>query len=245
MDRASDAKLFLVLSSRRSFEALTGPVPESLRSRFHFEKPHHELRIQRTLPECRLVISKNYRRPTSNRWIFEARRLGVPTLLLVDGPLEWSNLYSETKRAKRQRKKPMPLFEPVVHDAVACIGPAQQEWIAHKNDGRGITLMNYSNRRMSTPTDSSETRAATNTEFDFLLTTAKTAYFGDRERSALFRVIESCASALDRAGHRVLVRVSDPTLLELIKTRLPGWPGRHRWAFRRRPRAHPVCHRDA
>ena len=72
---------FLVLSSRRAFEAFTGPVPAALRERYVFRKADQGARILACLPEARLVISQTYPRPEVNRWIFEARRRGVLVMM--------------------------------------------------------------------------------------------------------------------------------------------------------------------
>lgn len=80
--------------------------------------------------------------------------------------------------------------------------------------------MSYANRRIQTATD--PTRTTADAEFDFLLTTARTPYFGDPEKVALCAVLEACARALDRAGHQVLVRVADDELRNLIRARLPA-----------------------
>lgn len=213
---ARPGRLFLVLSSRRAFEALAGPIPEAMRPLFRFEKPNHAVRIQALLPDCRLMLSKNDRRPACHRWILEARGRGIPTLLLVDGPLEWSNLYRDSKQGKKRGRT---LYREVLHDAVAPIGDAQEQWIAHQNEGRRIVFMNYANRRIRTA--SSPGHAGPETEFDFLLTTAKTPYFGVHEKAALQTTLESCATALDRAGHRVLLRIMDSELREATQAKLP------------------------
>jgi hypothetical protein len=223
MSRGRPGRLFLVLASRRAFESLTGRIPEAMRPLFRFRKPNQAARIQALLPQCRLVITKNYRRPACNRWVLEARRQGIPTLLLVDGPLEWSNLYHPRQGSGQGsghgEKATLALFEPILHDAVAAIGDAQKRWIAHKNQGREITFMSYANQRIQTAFD--PTRTTSGAEFDFLVTTAKTAYFGTREKIALCAVIEACATALDRTGHSVLVRVEDGALRQAIQRRIP------------------------
>jgi hypothetical protein len=53
----------------------------------------------------------------------ELRRRGIPSLHLVDGIVEWRNTWENpclTGPAPR-----MPLFQPVLADKVACLGPAQ------------------------------------------------------------------------------------------------------------------------
>jgi hypothetical protein len=195
-------------------------------ARFRFLKPGQTARIRALLPDCRLVISKSFRRAKVNRWIFEARRLGVPTLLLVDGPLEWANLYLNPSLARlRASGAASGLFEPVVHDAVATIGTAQTEWIEERNRGRGIAFMSYANRRIRTAQDKTmdrSTDADRARPFDFLVTTARTPYFDERERRALIATLSACGRALEAAGHRTLVRLFDDELRDAVRAAAPS-----------------------
>ncbi len=150
MTTALRSPRFLVLSSQRSFEAFTGPVPANLHDRYVFLKPDREVRILAALPTARLVISQSYPRPEVNRFIFEARRQGVPTLLLVDGPLEWSNVHANPSLRQPGAEAARALFQPIVHDAVATIGSAQSRFIESLNSGRGIAFMSYANQRIRT-----------------------------------------------------------------------------------------------
>ncbi len=207
----------LVLSSQRAFEALAGRVPEEMSERFVFLKPHQEKMIERVLPLCRLVISKNYPRPDVNRWIFIARRRGVPTLLLVDGPLEWANVHANPSLQQPGAEAARSLFAPVIHDAVASIGAAQTRWIEAQNTNRELVLLEYANRRIVTmPLPE---RAF---EFDFLLTTAKAAAFSKAERARLGAALEGCAHGLQPYGARILVRLFDSSLSERVRTVLPN-----------------------
>lgn len=215
--------LYLVLASRRAFEAFVGSVPEAIAERFRFLKPGRAAQIRGLLPECRLVISKSYRRAEINRWIFEARRLGVPTLLLVDGPFEWANLYRKPSLASlRARIVVRGLFEPIAHDAVATIGEAQTDWIAQRNPDRGVVFMSYSNRRIRNAQAERPVAADADWEFDFLVTTAKTPWFDERERTALLAVLSACGRALEAAGHRTLVRIFDDDLRDTIRSAAPS-----------------------
>ncbi len=220
MSRLDSRTLFLVLASKRAFEALTGPIPNTLKTLFRFQKPRHGARIRALLPDCRIVISKSYARSTGNRWIFEARRLGIPTLLLVDGPLEWANLYAGRSRAELRRVGAAGLFEPIIHDAVATIGKAQTDWIGSRNEGRGIELMSYANRRIQTRTGLGSDPSPP--KFDFLITSAKTPYFEDREKADLAVVLAGCGAALERGGHRTLVRIFDGELRAAIRSAAPS-----------------------
>ena len=216
MTTASRTPRFLVLSSQRSFEAFAGPVPAALHERYVFLKPDQGARILMSLPDARLVISQSYPRPEVNRFVFEARRRGVPTLLLVDGPLEWSNVYSNPSLRRPLAKAARGLFQPIVHDAVATIGAAQTRFIESRNSGRGIRFMSYANQRIQT----SLTPAA-QPEFDFLLTTARTPAFDEHERRDLSRALVACAEALASAGHRTLVRIFDDELRRAVQRAAP------------------------
>lgn len=223
------AKTFLVLSSQRAFEALTGPVPEAMRERYVFLKPGRSVRIDAALDDARIVISQSYVRPELNRWIFEARRRGVPTLLLVDGPLEWSNLFSNPSLSRAGAEAARALFEPIVHDAVATIGEAQSRFIASRNPGRGIAFMSYANHRIRTspPTDAPAGSPARRPidepppRFDFLLTTARTPAFDERERTSLTQALVACGDALNAAGHGTLVRIFDDEIRRAVQRALP------------------------
>ena len=220
MSKSSSRALFLVLASRRAFEAFAGPIPDAMKTLFRFQRPRNAARIQALLPDCRIVISKNYARPQSNRWIFEARRLGIPTLLLVDGPLEWANLYANPSLATLGENAAAGLFEPIVHDAVATIGNAQSQWIADRNEGRGIELMSYANQRIHTRTGLEPTDLSP--DFDFLVTTARTPYFNTREKADLGAALSACGAALERAGHRTLVRIFDEDLRATFRSTAPS-----------------------
>ena len=218
---------FLVLSSRRAFETFTGPVPAALQERYVFRKPAQGARILAALPDVRLVISQSYLRPELNRWIFEARRRGVPTLLLVDGPLEWSNVYAHPSLSRPGAAAARGLFQPIVHDAVAAIGEAQARFIEGRNRARGIVFMSYANRRIRTgatplPEDRPHGSSAPAATFDFLLTTARTPSFGERERAALTRALCACATALVSAGHRTLVRIFDEDIRGAVQAAAPA-----------------------
>ncbi len=150
----------------------------------------------------------------------QARRLGIPTLLLIDGPLEWSNLYANPSLAKLGPNWTTGLYEPIIHDAVATIGNAQTRWVEERNAGRGIELMSYANRRIQTQIDFDSSNP--DTDFDFLVTTARTPYINDREKTNLGRALSACGAALERDGHRTLVRIFDKKLRESIRSAAPS-----------------------
>lgn len=216
----------LVLSSQSAFETFTGPVPAANRAGFVFAKPRQAARIRAILPDARLVVSQSYARPEVDRWIFEARRAGIPTLLLVDGPLEWSNLHASPRIAAAGARC---LFDPIVHDVVAAIGDAQVRFLARRNAGRGIVFSAFANRRIRTPSRPAPSRAGggpdasvERREFDFLVTTARQAVFDRVERSDLERALRHCGEALAADGHRVLLRIFDDGLARAFRASMPN-----------------------
>lgn len=216
MSAGADEGAVLVLSSRRAFEAFAGVVPPARRSGYRFVKPRGSARVSAALDDARLVITQSYTRPELNRWVLEARHRGIPTLLLVDGPLEWSNVHANPSLRRPGNEAARGLFAPVIHDAVAAIGPAQARFIESRNDGREIVTVCYSNQRIRTTMQQNR-----EPDYDFLVTTARTAAFSDLERRALARALSDTCVALAAAGHRSLVRIFDERLRAEISARAP------------------------
>lgn len=214
----SSAGPILVLSSRARFEALAGPVPARLEDRFRFVKPGLGRTATRGLHGARLVVSKSYSRSAVNRWILAARRSGVPTLLLVDGPLEWANVFSNPSLPAWVVREGGGLYQPIVHDGVATIGEAQARVVEGWNRGRGVRFVSYANRRIR----SASSGPVRTEEFDLLLTSARTAAFDREERLALGGALERVARVISEGGHRVLVRLFDPVLRRRVKRILPN-----------------------
>jgi hypothetical protein len=208
---------FLVLSSQSAFEAFAGPVPARLQGRYVFAKPRSAARVLAALDDARLVISQSYLRPEVNRFVFEARRRGIPTLLLIDGPLEWANVHANPSLRRPGAEGAEALYQPIVHDAVATLGPAQSRFIADRNAGRGLVFLSYANQRIRTTLPSGPAPS-----FDFLLTTARTAAFDAAEATRLRQALATCASAIEAAGLRLLVRLFDEALWDAIQRAAPS-----------------------
>ena len=186
-------------------------VPPQLEPRFEFRKPVWPDEIEPLLERTRVVVSKAYANPWQNRLILEARRRGIRSLFVVDGPLEWSNSYRNPSLCAR-----IPglrgLMEPLVYDCVAATSPEQARYLAFKNSSRRIEFMSYRSHRIDSTRDRAG-EAETAPEWDFLITTAKRPYFDDTERAELVRVLERTCAALDAAGHRYAVRLFERDLL--------------------------------
>ncbi|MFP6655800.1 MAG: hypothetical protein VCB25_09240, partial [Myxococcota bacterium] len=214
------AGVILVLSSRRSFEKFVNRVPSRLESVFRFVRPREMARIDSLLSRCRLLISKSYLPPLHQRAIFAARRLGVPTLLLIDGPLEWSNTHNNPNLKRYLGPGAGPLHDPIIHDIVAGIGSEQVRWIESRNTGRGIEFMTYANHRM-TATEQMRAEAKRgdpvdgdprNEELDFLVTTARTPYFDEREKADLIQALSDVSRSLVDGGYQFRLRIFDESL---------------------------------
>ncbi|MFK7894927.1 MAG: glycosyltransferase family 4 protein [Myxococcota bacterium] len=206
----------LVLCGKSAFTAFVGPISPRMKPIFVFVKPGNDREIRRVLPTCRLVLAKNALRPDINRCILIARRRGIPTLLLVDGPLEWANVHQNPSLKQPGAEAAESIFKPLIHDAVASTSPAQSSWIEEQNRGRGLVYCHYSNHRIRTKLPSD-----TPIQFDFLLTSARTAAFSPSDHAALAKALDRCAEALRPYAGRVLVRLFDGGLEARIRATLP------------------------
>jgi len=228
----------LVLASQRSFERLVGPVPAHLAERLVFRKPIWPEEIEPLLTRARAVVSKGYGNAWLERIVLEARRRSIRTLFVVDGPLEWSNSYTNPHLRRRLGDTPAALMEPLVYDAVATTSTAQTRYLAFKNRNRNIEFTSYASHRIdstgltrgghrsngATSSPSHAGAAATDDhdrtpkdaghQWDFLVTTAKTPYFNERERRDLTRVLERVCDALRSSERRFAVRLFDDRLIE-------------------------------
>ena len=152
--------------------------------------------------------------PRVNFFILQARARGITTLFLVDGPLEWSNSYLSPGLRKDHPIADSYLMEPLLHDVVFAISPAQASYLRFKNQNSNLTFMSYRNKRVIgaevSPSDG---------RWQFLITTAKTPYFNEEEKGNLIDLLRQVMEALDRGGYSYVLRIFDA---ELIRALPPG-----------------------
>lgn len=199
----------------RKFVSLVGEIPERFKGVFEFVSKKQYLEASRLVRQVSLVITHSYLSPRANYFVLQAKARGIPTLFLVDGPLEWSNSYLNPSLRKTNRFFRGYLMEPLIHDAILAVSAAQGRYLAFRNPDRDITFMSYENKRLG----SIEPAAQSGKRWQFLITTAKTPYFDDREKHNLVHLLRQLVTALEQGGYSCVFRIFDNALQEALSPR--------------------------
>ena len=202
----------LVVMPRQKFVGLVGEIPERYRGVFKFASKKAYLRAAALVTQARLVITHSHLSPRANYFILQSRARGIPTLLLVDGPLEWSNSYLNPSLRKTNPFFRGYLMEPLIHDAILAVSVAQAGYLAFRNPDRDISFMTYENKRLS----SVRQAAPSASRWQFLITTAKTPYFNDTEKNNLIHLLRQLTAALEQGGYSYVFRIFDEALQEAL-----------------------------
>lgn len=206
------ADKILVVMPRQKFVGLVGEIPAMFKGVFEFVKKKDYLQAAALVSQASLVITHSHLSPRANYFILQARVRGVPTLLLVDGPLEWSNSYLNPSLRKTNPFFRGYLMEPLIHDAILAVSAAQGGYLAFRNPDRDITFMTYNNKRLS----SVRSVAPSARRWQFLITTAKTPYFDDTEKENLIHLLRQLTAALEQGGYSYVFRIFDNALQEAL-----------------------------
>jgi hypothetical protein len=202
----------LVVMPRQKFVGLVGEIPERYRGVFKFVSKKEYLRAAALVTQARLVITHSHLSPRANYFILQSRARGIPTLLLVDGPLEWSNSYLNPSLRKTNPFFRGYLMEPLIHDAILAVSAAQAGYLAFRNTDRDISFMTYENKRLSSVSQA----APSASRWQFLITTAKTPYFDDTEKNNLIHLLRQLTVALEQGGYSYVFRIFDKALQEAL-----------------------------
>jgi hypothetical protein len=159
-----------------------------------------------------LVITHSYLSPRANYFILQAKALDIPTLFLVDGPLEWSNSYLNPSLRKTNRFFRGYLMEPLIHDAILAVSHAQASYLAFRNPDRDHSFMTYKNQRLT----SIKSSPSSHERWQFLITTAKTPYFEDREKNNLIHLLRQLTTVLEQNDYSYVFRIFDHALQEAL-----------------------------
>jgi len=202
----------LVVMPRQKFVAFVGKIPDKFRNVFEFVKKSQYLKAGELVSQASMVITHSYLSPRANYFVLQAKARAIPTLFLVDGPLEWSNSYLNPSLRKTNRFFQGYLMEPLIHDAILAVSPAQASNLAFRNPDRDITFMTYKNKRLTS------TRSALPSvkRWQFLITTAKTPYFGDTEKNNLIHLLRHLTDVLEQSGYSYVFRIFDDALVEAL-----------------------------
>ena len=193
---------------------LVGEIPQRLRSVVRFVDPVMYPDADAILQPAGLVISHSYINSRVNYFIIKAKQRGIATLYLVDGPLEWSNTYLNARLRARNRFFDGALMEPLLHDVVLAVSPAQRDYLRYRNADRAIRFLDYSNKRITKMSSISNDK--TEPACQFLITTAKYPYFNQIESHNLILILRRLVESLQRRGYSYAFRIYDPLLLEAL-----------------------------
>lgn len=202
----------LVVMPRQKFVGLAGEIPERFKGVFEFVKKKQYLEAGNLVSQMSLVITHSYLSPRANYFILQAKARSIPTLFLVDGPLEWSNSYNNPSLQKTNRFFRGYLMEPLIHDVILAVSAAQASYLAFRNPDRDLTFMTYKNKRLT----SVKSAPLSVKRWQFLITTAKTPYFGDEEKHNLIHMLKHLIAVLEQHGYSYVFRIFDHALREAL-----------------------------
>lgn len=200
---------------RQKFIGYAGEIPERFKGVFEFVKKKHYLQAKNLVSQMSLVITHSYLSPRANYFMLQARAQGIATLFLVDGPLEWSNSYNNPSLRKTNRFFRGYLMEPLIHDVILAVSAAQASYLAFRNPDRDLTFMTYKNQRLT----SVKSAPRSDRRWQFLITTAKTPYFGDEEKNNLIHMLRHLIAVLEKSGYSYVFRIFDLSLLEKLSSK--------------------------
>ena len=149
-----------------------------------------------------LVVSLLYANPLSNFIILKSRLANVPTMLISDGIIDWSNMFKNPMVTKYNQH----LFHPIIHDVFLCVGSDETDYFNHI----GVNAVQFLPKRMK-PTFKKLGSAGNNV---FLITTANTSYFDEAERKILVHLLKAIMQQLVSAKENFIFRIYDPHLIQ-------------------------------
>ncbi len=154
-----------------------------------------------------LVVYTIFSSPLYNFIIKNCIINDIPTLLLFDGICEFSNF---TKN-KLMRKLSIENYHPIIADSVAVVGDEALEYFKVYN----CKVYKYLPPRVFNMSEKLPLPHH-NSSFDFLITTANTAYYDDEERRNLIELISKLVKELERSDFSYCFRLFDESLISSL-----------------------------
>jgi hypothetical protein len=123
-----------------------------------------------------IIISDEWHAPTRVA-IAECKKRGIPVFHVIDGILEWRNLFENPRST--EAKNGSPLFQPVLADHTFCMGPVQKwqlEWLGNASiHATGLPRLD------GMPVSNCRPRSVSNPP-RLLVATANTPWFNTEQR---------------------------------------------------------------
>ena len=170
---------------------------------FEFDGGQHHSNIS-YLSNYDLVVYTIFSSPVYNLIIQHCIKYDIPTLLLFDGICEFSNF---TKNPLI-RKLDIENYHPIIADKIAVVGDDALNYF----EAEGCAAYKYlpprvfrMKEKLPFPDD--------NNGYDFLITTANTSYYNDKEKASLIVLLEKLISELNNSTYSYCFRLFDKQLL--------------------------------
>lgn len=159
--------------------------------------------IKRLLLNVDLIIYITYKNIYYNYIVILANKLGIKTLSLVDGVLEWNNLYNNPKLNIYKYKQ----YNPILSSYSLVIGDEQLKYLSCLNPK--TECYKFIPKRMKMQKNLLKEN---NIKYDILITTANTPYFNEEEKQLLVVLITNIVENLVDC-YNVVFRIFDDELL--------------------------------
>lgn len=85
-----------------------------------------------------IVLASDEWCPEYSLKLVQAKDQGIPTLHIADGVVKWGNVWSNPRSLSENSG--MPLFQPILADRIACIGPLQARIFSSWGQAKKVAL---------------------------------------------------------------------------------------------------------
>jgi hypothetical protein len=197
-------KKILILESEQNFVSICGKQFNNFEYIFikNFIETKTKLQyIFSLIDKCDAVLSIHYDNPYINVAIFYAKTKDKKTILVIDGPLEWTNLY------KNPNTNDIINFRPIIHDFCFTLSEKQIRYLKFGNSNVIFDVYKNFRATMQFKTHSPQ--------YDFLITTSNTPYFNDYEKKQLILLLQSIIDAAIEMNLSLLLRLK-PEIINKI-----------------------------
>ncbi|UUV18850.1 hypothetical protein NRK67_16420 [Fusobacteria bacterium ZRK30] len=150
------------------------------------------------------IISFMYLNPMCNYIITKANELGIETILVSDGIVDWTYLFNW----KFAKKKKLVTFHPIIHDYFFVLGKFELGYFQFKGD----KAFQYLPKRII-----KEEKIKLPKEIIFLITTANTSYFDLDEKKVLINLMNQTIDVLEELNIKFKFRIFDKELIKHLK----------------------------
>ena len=195
----------LFLESKNFYQDMIDPVFFE-NCQFEFDGGLHRSNSS-YFSDFHLVVYTIFSSPAYNLIIQRCVNYDIPTLLLFDGICEFSNF---TKNPVIQQLD-LDNYHPIIADKIAVVGDEALNYFQALN----CTVYKYLPPRVFRMNEKLPL-LDNNDGYDFLITTANTAYYDDKEKKALILLLEQLIGQLDMSTYSYCFRLFDASLLSAL-----------------------------